>query len=147
MSGAGSLRPEDVEHLRWLSVGHYVVAGLQALFGCFPVLHLGFGLFMLFVPPAGMSKGGPPPQLFGAIFVAVALAWMGAAWAMAVALFVAGRNLARRTRRTYCMVVAIVAAAFCMPLGTVLGIFTIIVLLRPEVAAAFGEPSGARAAS
>jgi hypothetical protein len=40
----------------------------------------------------------------------------------------------------FCLAMAGIEAALCMPLGTVLGIFTIIVLMRPSVKQAFGVP-------
>jgi hypothetical protein len=39
---------QDEEHLRLLSIFHYVVAGLAALFALFPIFHLILGLFMIF---------------------------------------------------------------------------------------------------
>ena len=37
----------DAEHLRLLSIFHYVVAGLAALLGTVPVIHLTIGILML----------------------------------------------------------------------------------------------------
>jgi len=58
--------------------------------------------------------------------------------ALAVGTFLAGRSLAERKRHLFCLVMAGINAAICTPFGTVLGIFTIIVLLRPSVKQAFG---------
>jgi hypothetical protein len=49
---------------------------------------------------------------------------------------VAGRMLQRRRGYTYCVVMAAIACAFT-PIGAVLGVFTLIVLLRPSVKALF----------
>ena len=38
---------QDLEHLRLLSIFHYVVAGLAALFALIPVFHLVFGIAMV----------------------------------------------------------------------------------------------------
>ena len=62
-------------------------------------------------------------------------------WTLAVAMAIAGRKLAVRRSYTYCLVVAGIECLF-MPFGTVLGVFTIIVLIRPSVKALF-EPPGA----
>ena len=43
---------QNLEHLRLLSIFHYVVASLAALFACIPVFHLIFGLVMLIAPGA-----------------------------------------------------------------------------------------------
>jgi hypothetical protein len=140
-----TLSREDAEQLKLLSIGHFVVAGLQALVGFFPILHLAMGIWMLTSPQMHNAKDGPPAALFGAFFVLIAGAGMLAAWTLAVFLWLAGRNLARRRRRTFCLVVAGAAAMLCMPFGTVLGVFTIVVLMRPSVRDAFeAQHVGAR---
>ena len=53
-------------------------------------------------------------------------------WTIAVCIIIAGSNLAKRKHYTFCLVIAAISCMF-MPLGTVLGIFTIIVLMRPSV--------------
>jgi hypothetical protein len=50
--------------------------------------------------------------------------------------YLAGRFLARRRHHTFCMVIAAVACTF-MPLGTVLGVFSLIVLSRESVRESF----------
>ena len=48
----------------------------------------------------------------------------------------AGRNIARHRSYTYCFVVSCIICLF-MPLGTILGVFSIIVLLRDSVKGIF----------
>ena len=57
-------------------------------------------------------------------------------WSFAVCVIVAGRSLARHRHYTFCLVMAGVLCIF-MPFGTVLGVFTIIVLMRPSVKGLF----------
>jgi hypothetical protein len=142
-----TLSREDEEQLRILTIAHYVVAGMQALFGCFPVFHLVMGVWMLTSPAMEKAKDGPPEALFGALFIAFALLWMLTAWSLAGLLVVAARSLAQRRRRTLCLVAAGLEAVMCMPLGTVLGVFTIIVLMRPSVREAFEASTPVAAAS
>jgi hypothetical protein len=52
---------------------------------------------------------------------------------------VAGRSLAARKRYTFCIIVAAISCTF-FPLGTALGVFTILVLSRPSVKALFENP-------
>ncbi len=134
-----SLTPDDVEHLRLLSVFHYIVAAFQGLFASFPILHFLMGAFMVFGPLQPASRGGDrfAPALVGGFFMAFAGVWMLFGWTVAVCIVLAGRNLARHRRHTFCFVVAAVEAAMCMPLGTILGVFTILVLIRPQVKAVF----------
>ena len=138
-AAADALRPEDVEHLRLLSIFHYVVAGMQALFASFPAIHLVVGLSMVFAPAAMGMKDGE--GMAGWFFVAFAAIWMAIGYAVAACTVVAGRSLSARRRYTFCLVVAAVMCVTCMPFGTVLGVFTIVVLLRPQVKAAFGRPA------
>ena len=119
--------------MRLLSIGHYVLAGITALFALFPVIHLVIGIGMLF----GLLDGGQAAdRLFGLLFIAIALVMISLGLAMAAALVWGGRNLARRQRHTACVVVAALACMM-MPLGTVLGVLSIVVLMRPGVKDAF----------
>lgn len=123
----------DLNDLRLLSLGHYVLAGITALFALFPVIHLVIGVGML----AGLLDAGEPvDRLFGLVFIVIGLVMICLGLAMAAALAWCGRNLARRQRHTACVVVAGLACML-MPLGTVLGIFSILVLMRPGVKDAF----------
>lgn len=121
---------EDAEHLRLLSLFHYVVGGLTAFFACFPFIHLGAGLLMLLKPE--VFKGRPPPEFLAWLLIGVAAAFILAGWTLAGLFMLAGRNLARRKRYGFCQVVAGVGCLF-MPFGTVLGVFTLLVLARPSV--------------
>lgn len=127
---------QDQEHVRLLSVFHYVVAGLAALFSCFFILHVAIGIAMV---TEGFEDG--PPRVFGWLFVVVPGIFMLLGWALAVCLFIAGRYLAAMRHRTFCLVMAAISCLF-MPFGTVLGVFTIIVLMRPSVVELFATEAG-----
>jgi hypothetical protein len=134
------LSKEDEDWLRLLALGHYVIAGLETLAGFLPSFHLAMGLWLL-TSDVAKAKNGTPAVLFGSFFTLIAVTWMLLAWSLAACILIAGRSLAGRTRRTFCLVVAGVEAMLCIPFGTVLGAFTIIVLLRPAVREVF-EVSG-----
>jgi hypothetical protein len=84
------------------------------------------------------KPGEPSPALFGALFAMMAGAFITVGWTLALCTFIAGRCLAQRRNHMYCLIVAGVMAALCTPFGTILGVFTIIVLMRPSVKEAFG---------
>ncbi len=122
----------DAEQLRLLAIFHYVVAALSALFCSFPLLHVAFGLMMVFAPDVFQSKGDLPDRAFGWLFVAVGSVIVLAGWIFAACVCFAGRCLARHRHYLFCLVMA--ALECCLqPLGTVLGVFTIIVLMRDSV--------------
>jgi hypothetical protein len=136
---------QDAEHLKLLSIFHYIVAGLMALMACLPILHLVFGVAIVSGALDG-AKSGPPPWFVGWFFVIAAAGAMLLGWTLAVCTAIAGRSLANRKRYLFCLVVAGVMAVTCMPFGTVLGVFTILVLMRPSVKMAFGAlPEGGAA--
>jgi hypothetical protein len=56
--------------------------------------------------------------------------------AMAICILIAGRSIALRKRYSFAFVMACVECLF-IPFGTILGVFTIIVLLRESVKALF----------
>jgi hypothetical protein len=130
---------EDAQHLQLLAIFHYIVGGIMGLFGCIPVVHLSIGIAMVTGHFDGHGNG-PPPE-FGWLFIVFGSFMIAIAWSVAIAILVAGRKLATRSGHLYCLVVAAVECAF-FPIGTVLGVFTIIVLMRPSVKRLFGVPVG-----
>src|SRR4051794_38133489 len=117
----------DAEHLRLLSVFHYVTAGLAALVGSLPLIHVALGVLMV---TGQLDRPGQPevPAVVGWLFIAVGGLFVLFGWTLAVLLVLGGVRLARRQSYTFCMVVAGVACLF-MPFGTVLGVFTILLLV------------------
>jgi hypothetical protein len=132
----------DLEHLKLLSIFHYVLAGITGLFACFPVLHLAIGIMFLVAPEKFDGDAGNADQhkVMGFMFTVIPALFILTGWTIAVLVALAGRFLARRQRYIYCLVIAGVSCLF-IPIGTVLGVFTIIVLNRPSVRALFNGNS------
>ncbi len=129
---------EDADQLKLLSVFHYVMAGLFTVGGFLAAAYFAFaGYFVSEMMRSMAPSAGPPPPaglgwFFGAFGAVVTLAVL----AIAVLHFLCGRWLAARRNRSFCFVVACLAC-FNIPLGTLLGIFTILVIQRPSVQALF----------
>jgi hypothetical protein len=131
----------DIEHLRLLTIGHYIAAGITALFACFPLIHLSIGLMLLINPPTMREGEQFPSQAFGLMFALIGGALVLSGWTVAALTFVAGRSIKARKRHTFCIVMAAISCAF-FPLGTILGVLSILVLTRPSVKAMFkGQPA------
>ena len=126
----------DDEHLRLLSIFHYVLGGIVGFFACFPCIHVAVGVLMV---TGTMSSGGSgPPPAFGWIFVIMGSVFILLGWTLAILLLIAAGRLRKRCGWTFCFVVACISCLFA-PMGTVLGVFTILVLSRETVKAAFGQ--------
>jgi hypothetical protein len=130
--------PQDEEHLSLLTIFHYVVAGVSFLFALFPIFHLIFGLLLALKPQSFSSQNGGPPAFLGWMFVGLAGVFILIGFAFAALVFFAGRSLAARKRYTFCLVMAGIECAF-FPFGTALGVFTLLVLLRPSVKPLFNS--------
>ena len=133
------LTERDVEHLRLLSLFHYIFGAIQALFSLFPLLHLGMGLLIVFSPETFCSSASAskcPPGWFGWIFIGLAIIIMVMGLLYAVGMILTGRFLARRQAWLACIIIAALECMI-MPFGTVLGIFTIYILSKANVKAAF----------
>jgi len=130
---------EDQEQLRILSIFHFVIAGLLALFGSVPVIHMVIGLSLLFSDQnIWAMDGGPPMALIGVMFTVIPALLIGLAWTTAILIVRAGFRLRQQRSHTFCLVMASVSCCFA-PLGTVLGVFTILVLSRPGVRRRFSD--------
>ena len=129
---------QDREHLRLLAIFHYVVAGLAALFSFFPLLYTTVGAIFIFAARHGTAKPGEelPPEFLGWIFAAAGLLLFLLGIAMAICILLAGWRLSRNKHYTFALVMACIECLF-IPFGTILGIFTIIALLREPVKGLF----------
>jgi hypothetical protein len=134
----GSQQNTDSEHLKLLSIFHYVVGGMAAFFACIPILHLVLGLFFILAPEKFGHGSQQPPAFIGWFFVGFASVFILMGWVFAVLILVAGRCIAHRKYYTFCFVTGCVECLF-MPFGTVLGVFTILVLNRQSVKELFAS--------
>jgi hypothetical protein len=130
---------EDAEQLKVLSIFHYVMAALLVVTGCIAAAYFAFTGFMVTemfkaMPPS--AAGPPPPRELGWIFGGIGALLAVGSVVIATFHFMCGRWLAARRNRSFCFVVACICCVF-VPLGTILGIFTIVVLNRPSVRALF----------
>jgi len=135
---------QDLEHLKILSIFHYVLAGIVALFACFPIFHLVMGISMLtgdFFQGEVPSDASFPFGMFSLMFTIIPAIFILLGWALAISLAVSGYFLSKKTKYLFCLVVAGISCIFT-PFGTVLGVFTIIVLMRPSVKKLFNYSIG-----
>jgi hypothetical protein len=140
----------DNEHLRYLSIGHYVYGGLMMLCSSLFIGHVVLGIMTIrnpsmFAPPVPTTGPGAaaavvpppvPPPIFGWMFVGMGGGAVLLGWTLAICTIVSGRCIARRRARMFSL---IMAGINCVntPFGTALGVLTFIVLLRDSVRLAY----------
>lgn len=141
---ARQLRLEDESHLHLLSVFHFVMGGLYVLGLGFIGLHFLFMRMIMAMPqstpttPGSTSVGLPtsPPPVTPADMMPIMIGFYLVIGIVIAALatgnILAGIWLRKRIQHTLTFVVAAINCAF-FPFGTVLGVFTIIVLSRATV--------------
>ncbi len=129
---------QDQEHLQLLAIFHYVVAGLAALFSFFPLLYTTVGAIFIFAARHSTAKPSEdlPPEFLGWIFAVLGSVLFLVGIAMAICILIAGRSLALRKRYSFAFVMACIECLF-IPFGTILGVFTIVVLSRESVRGLF----------
>lgn len=136
----------DLEHLKVLSICWYVIAGLNALGGCFMTIYVAMGAMFMAAPPNMTTQPGQPPppspETVGGIIMGFGGCLMLLALGTAALAFFAARGLGRQRGRMFCMIVAGITC-LSVPIGTVLGVFTLIVLSRPSVAQLFARNAAA----
>lgn len=132
------------EHLKLLGIFYYIFAGLTSLGACFMLLYIVFGVFILAVPE-GMNDANARDTagLLGGTFVFAG--GCGGAFILAFALlyFMTAQGLRKQTNKTICYVGAAVSC-LNIPLGTILGVFTFVVMARPEAKRLFDANAQAR---
>lgn len=133
----------DLEHLRLLAIFHFMGAGLALLGLIFLAVHFTIMHAMVRFAAANqpmVQNGRPVPSPDALIAIFQIFYFLGAVWFITSGVLnvISGFCLRARTNRTFSL---IVGGFNCLhlPLGTALGIFTIIVLARNSVRELYGE--------
>ena len=125
--------------LKLLSIGYFIQGGIILFYGLLFFCYMGFVGTMLAVAQRSVSGGGRipiPPGLLGVILVVVIVAALATLVTGAFMLY-AGVALRRRQHRVLILVMAGLSC-LSLPYGTVLGIFTLMVMQRPAAKEIFG---------
>src|SRR5438876_5582814 len=135
---------QNSEHLRLLSIFHYVVGGVAGFCSLFPLLYTAVGFVFVALshhPPTNPAQQ-PPPAALGWAFVVLGIFLFLLGVVFAIVLAFSGRSLSNRKHYWFAFVVACIECIF-IPFGTILGVFTIIVLSRESVKTLFSSAAEA----
>ena len=131
-----SLYNRDEEHIKLLSVFHYVFAGFAVCGLLFVILHASIMGSVFMNDELWKNEPSPPPEGFFNIFIWIYLLCGVFIVATGLANFLSARWMRRYKNRTLSLIVAGINC-LSFPLGPTLGIFTIIVLMRATVDARY----------
>jgi len=129
---------DKLHNLDLLGTFHYVLAGITALFASIWIFYIVIGVVALTgtLPVTNSSGETTDPRLFGWMFIVIGAMIMIPGWCLAVLMFLSGRKMRQRKHRMFSVVVAGIECAF-IPLGTVLGVFTLMTLTKPPAKKAY----------
>ncbi len=122
---------QDAHNLDLLAIFHFVYAGLLGFGGLFFGLYIVFGVVMATSVAASGGSSGDAAAV-GSIFAVVGFVALARFWTTAAFLVWSGVSLRKRRRRTLSFVMACLTC-ISVPLGTTLGVFTLVVLSKPSV--------------
>ena len=127
-------RRVDMDHLRMLAIFHFVIAGLALIGLGFLGLHYLLMHTIMTNPEMWQNQkgGGPPPEQFFAMFKWMYLFFGALLVVGGVGNLLSGLFLRQQIHRVFSLIVAGINCVQ-VPFGTVLGVFTFIVLLRDSV--------------
>jgi hypothetical protein len=133
----------DDEHLKLLALGYMISAAVSAFFSLIGLMYMGMGVFvgemMSHLPATTSDANQPPPALFEWLFGGIGLLIFLLLLGIAALKLRAAFLLKQRKGRIFCMVIAAICC-LGVPYGTLLGVFTFIVLGRRSVEQIFCEP-------
>jgi hypothetical protein len=130
-------RNVDEDHLNLLAIFHFVVAAMTLMGILFLFAHYMMMHFIFTNPDIWKDqKGGPPPEAIFSIFIIFYIIAGAILVVIGVMNVMSGLFIRVRKNRTFSLVVA---GIDCLqfPFGTILGVFTFVVLFRESVTAIY----------
>jgi hypothetical protein len=135
-------RIRDEEHLRLLSIFHYISGGLTAFSSLFWFIYVFMGLFVMAVPEPQSAGEDLFVRSMGLMFMVIGFVGFLFLVSFAAIKIYAGYCIAKHKNRVLCLVVAGISL-IGFPFSTILGVFSFIVLLRDSVRDLFESQSTA----
>ena len=127
---------KDLEHLKLISIFHYIVGGLACFCGLLWILYIVSGIILIFASGSMASDDRMGASIGGVVAIVVGVFLFVLFEAYGILSIIAGRKYAKHQGYWFCFVLAIFSC-LNFPLGTALGVFAIVVLNRPSVKALF----------
>ncbi len=124
---------EPKNNLDLISTFHYVWGGLKLFVSLSVLIYVAMGIGMIW---SGSETGEAELLFSGGVFLIFGIFAFLIVVALGIMSLLCGKYIKERRNRMFCLVMAGLACANA-PLGTILGIFTIIEIEKPEIKAMF----------
>lgn len=124
------------------SIFQYLIGWLLFLVSCLPLLYVIIGSFMViagFYPPGNGTPGAGetlPFFVVGGVFLTIGGFLCLIGMTVAFCVLVCARRLKKKVKYHYCLTVAAIECFF-MPLGTIIGVLTIVLLAQQDIKESF----------
>ncbi len=136
MEEVTQVKKADGDKLLIISIFHYVLAAFQMLFSLAGLIYITFG-FLIANGTMEASKGTTaPPVEMGWIFIVFGVIFVTIFFVLSILTLKTGINISKRKHRTFCIVIDSILCLW-VPFGTLVGIFGLVLLTKPEMAFEF----------
>jgi hypothetical protein len=129
----------DIKHLDLLAIFHWIWGGLIMLFSLAGIIYIVIGAMVLngsLDMDSGRGNRTGDDLVFGWVFLILGIAVILLGWTVGLLNIYSGFCLKKHRKRTFCIVIAAIDC-LSFPIGTTLGVFTIVVLVRDSVKALY----------
>ena len=116
---------------------HYVFGVLTALTFSIPIIHLVIGIVMLM---GTINGGDAAPRAVALAFIIIPLIVIIIGWVLAALIIASGYLMRARRSYTFCLTISFLECLL-VPLGSILGVFTILALSKEGAAKLFEQPA------
>lgn len=131
-----SATAQDIANLNTIGTLYYVLAAITAVFSLFPIFHVLAGLALIFVEPKMAHPNDPNPQMIGWMFLIMGSSFILIGLAFAGLFLTIARRIRARRSHLFCVIGAGISCLM-MPFGTALGVFALLLLMKPHINALF----------
>lgn len=125
-----SVKSSNSDLFTIVSIFHFVAGGFQILLSSIGVIYMALG-YMITSGAIDSPKSEPPPEILGWILSFAGLVFAVVLLTLGILVLKTGFNLMKKRSRTFCIVID---AILCLmiPFGTIVGIFGLVLLMKPE---------------
>ncbi|MEA3266771.1 MAG: hypothetical protein U9P42_07500 [Candidatus Fermentibacteria bacterium] len=129
------VKKQDSDLLSIVSIFHYVLGGFQMLISLAGFVYIVMGILMI-TGAMDSAKVEPVPPELGWVFVGAGVVFVLIFVTIGLFTIKTGVNMNKRRNRTLCIVIDSILCLM-VPFGTIVGIFGLVLLTKPEVSDQF----------